>query len=82
MKFMGERIVNFEAKRIQNNFELCCIADENVYPKTIKGIVETVLENLYAVQSKEYPHYERRSVHRVTLASEELPKNYHQATMT
>ena len=82
MKFMGERIINFEAKRIQSDFELCCIADGNVYPKTIKGIVETILENLYAVQSEEYPHYERRSVHRVTLDSEEVPKNNQQATMT
>ena len=82
MKFMGERIINFEAKRIQDNFELCCIADENVYPKTIKGIVENVLQNLYTVQSDEYPHYERRSVHRVTLASEELLKTNQQAAMT
>ena len=83
MKFMGERIINFEAKRIHQDFKLCCIADENVYPKNIKGIVENVLGNLEAVQEKEkYPDWERHEVRKVTLDSEELPKRKPKATMT
>ena len=75
MKFMGERIINYEAKRIHQNFELCCVADENAYPKSIKGIVENVMENLNAVQEKEeYPNWERHEVREVKLDKEELPK--------
>ena len=82
MKFMAERIINFEAKRIHGDFELCCIADENVYPKSIKGIVEKVMENLDAVQEKEqYPNWERHEVRKVSLDSEELPKKKPKATM-
>ena len=80
---MGERIVNFEAKRIHQDFKLCCIADENVYPKNIKGIVENVLRNLDAVQKKEeYPNWERHEVREVSLDSEEIPKRKPKATMT
>ena len=75
MKIMGGRIINYEAKRIHQKFELCCIAEENAYPKSIKAIVENVMKNLKAVQKKEeYPNWEGHEVREVKLDREELPK--------
>ena len=75
MKIIGWRIINYEAKRIHQKFELCCIAEENAYPKSIKAIVENVMKNLKAVQKKEeYPNWEGHEVREVKLDREELPK--------
>ena len=39
LKFLAERINNFESMRIHGNYELCSIADKRCYPKNEQGII-------------------------------------------
>ena len=53
LKFLAERIYNFEAIRIHGNYDLCSIADKRSYPKNDQGIINEAHYNLDIIQENE-----------------------------
>lgn len=53
LKFLAERINNFESMRIHGNYELCAIADKRCYPKNEQGIINMAHYNLDVIQEND-----------------------------
>ena len=53
LKFLAERINNFESMRIHGSYELCSIADKRCYPKNEQGIINMAHYNLDVIQEND-----------------------------
>ena len=53
LKFIAERIFNFESMRIHGNYDLCSIADKRSYPKTEQAIINEAHYNMDIIQEYE-----------------------------
>ena len=53
LKFLAERINNFESMRIHGSYELCSIADKLCYPKNEQGIINMAHYNLDIIQEND-----------------------------
>ena len=59
LKFLAERIYNFESKRIHGSYELCSIADKRSYPKTEQEIINKAHYNMDLIQEHETQYFSR-----------------------